>query len=190
MIDPKNTANMLSPDSCKIRQQRLRDQLASRNLDAALLTQMHYVHYFTGHWGRVILRSAVLIPVEGPVVLITGTPAADYVATDECIEFESNRRGTLVEDQGAVMFKVLEPYLKKYTQLGGDQCHRQVQATDINDILHAMRRAKDADEVALISRALVGWEAALVTARQVIAPGVTEIEVYAQMQAAAVKAIG
>jgi len=190
MIDIKNMANTLSSEGCRARQQRLRDQLASRNLDAALLTQMHYVHYFTGHWGRVILRSAVLIPVDGPVVLVTGLPAADYVAADECIEFESNRAASLVEDQGVTLFKALEPQLKNYKSLGGDQCHRQVQTADISDILHEMRRAKDPDEVALIRRALVGWEAAILAARELIEPGITEIEVYARMQAAAIEAIG
>ena len=151
---------------------------------------MRYVHYFTGHWGRVILRSAVLIPVAGPVVLVTGLPAADYVAADECVEFVSNRAASLVEDQDAMMFEALESHLLSRKRLGGDELHRAVETTDIRDVLHAMRRAKDPDEIAMIRRALVGWEAALDRARELIAPGVTELGVYAGMQAAAVEAVG
>jgi hypothetical protein len=54
----------------------------------------------------------------------------------------------------------------------------------------ALRRRKDPDEVMLIRRAVAACEAAYARARQILRPGISEIEVYAEVQAAAVRAAG
>src|SRR6185295_12701141 len=61
---------------------------------------------------------------------------------------------------------------------------------DLSGELLSLRRAKDEDEIALMRTAIAAAEAAYACARQRLALGVTEIELFAEMQAAAVLRAG
>jgi Xaa-Pro aminopeptidase len=60
----------------------------------------------------------------------------------------------------------------------------------IDDALWQMRRVKDADELALMEKAVACASAMYRRAREMIEPGVSETEVFAQVQAAAVREAG
>ena len=57
---------------------------------------------------------------------------------------------------------------------------------DIDPTLFRLRRKKDPDELARIRKAIAGTKKMYELARQIIEPGVTEIDVFNRLQAAAV----
>jgi Xaa-Pro aminopeptidase len=61
---------------------------------------------------------------------------------------------------------------------------------DIEPELWKLRRAKDPDELAMIRRAVACSEAMYARAREIIEPGITELEVFNQLQSAAVEVAG
>ncbi|MEX0688442.1 MAG: M24 family metallopeptidase, partial [Pirellulales bacterium] len=61
---------------------------------------------------------------------------------------------------------------------------------DVEPDLSRLRRRKDADELALLRRAIAAGGAMVARARKVVGPGVSELEVFSVLQAAAVEACG
>ena len=61
---------------------------------------------------------------------------------------------------------------------------------DIEPELYLERRRKDADELARLRKAIAGTRAMHARAREIIAPGVNELDVFNELQAAAVREYG
>ncbi len=61
---------------------------------------------------------------------------------------------------------------------------------DLDRVIRPMRRSKDSDEIATLKRSMTAGEAAHAAAMAHVEPGMTEIEVYELLHAAAVKALG
>ena len=189
------TGTKLTQEGCLQRQRRLRERLAERQLDAALLTNRSHVLYFTNHWDRTILAQSVLIPVEGPVILSTPTGGKDHLVADQVESYPADQLCTLNDDQPAQSLKPLLKPLSHYKRIGCDDASRPWMLTsselvDLNDALYGLRRHKDADEIAVIRQAVAGCEAAYAAARQYLEPGISEIDLFARMQATAVETVG
>lgn len=185
----------LTMTGCKMRQQRVAAALQAGNLDAALLSFRGHVHYVSGFWCRTILPVAMVIRADGHATLVCPFQSEEPVCADEVAVYESDRFCTLVEDlDGAVMTSALPP-LAGCRRVACDEPTRPwalapFQVEPLLDTMLSLRRTKDADEIALIRHALEGCDAAYVAARAVLAPGVTEVAVFAAMQEAAVNAVG
>ena len=61
------------------------------------------------------------------------------------------------------------------------------ESVDIEPDLWRLRRRKDPDELVLLRRAVAACGAMYATAREIIRPGITELEVFSALQAAAVE---
>lgn len=182
---------------CQLRQQRLRDRLAEKNIEAALLMNPRNVHYLTGYWrgGQSMVCVATLIATNGPSILITSAPPDAEVAADQSILFSADRLCTLIDDQPTELMQVLRPHMENYGRIGCDRLERigiidNWQVEDLNDTLLSLKRSKDPDEVQILRDAIAASDAAYRCAKQMLQPGVTELEIYAQMQAAAIEALG
>ena len=194
MFDPENPIG-LTEHGCRARQQRLRDRLAALNLDAALITEPPHVMYLTNNWGRVLLAPTVYLPADGPVVLVNHTGPADHLVADEVIAYETDHIGTLVDDQPT---HALDPLLKRIgrgRRIGCDRPSRSWlldgnEIVDLVETVYKLRRRKDADEVEMLRHAVHGVEAAFAAGREFIEPGVTEVQIYAHMMAAAINRVG
>ncbi len=183
----------LSPEACRQRQARLREKLADDDIDAALITHPRHVHYFTGHWGRSVFASAVLIERAGSTVLATAYEAD--AAADERVVFPATRQGTLIDDQPTSALASLDPWLIGARSIGCDEARRlpgrgQADVIDLMPALLGLRRAKDADEVAMLRCGIAGCDAAYAYARRHLEPGVSEMELYASLLAEAVRGVG
>jgi len=176
----------LDLNACRDRQRRLRERLRERGLDTALIMDRRLVHYFTGYWhySSNTLVAAV-IPFEGPVTLVSpGEP--EGTAADRCLTYQANRLATLVDDQASALLAVARPLLA-----GAVGCDwSQPGTTDIKPILYALRRSKDADEVAIIRKTIACCDAAYAKARELLRPGVSEMHLYAQLLASASEEAG
>jgi len=62
--------------------------------------------------------------------------------------------------------------------------------TDLGTVLRDLRRKKEADEIALIQQSARGGEAGLARLREIVRPGISELEIYLEVQKAALAAAG
>ncbi len=191
---------MLDPIQCRQRQKRLLDIMRQRSLDAVIVGAAHHVYYFSGHLARWVHQSAFVLFADGRSVLVSANSPARDVAADEVLAYEANRFSTLRQEQPAACaeqavaalkgqsirrFAVDASVVSSQVILQSDQ-----RPESIDDELHQLRRAKDADELALMKRAIACTEAMYRRARQIIEPGITELEVFNQLHAAAVETAG
>jgi Xaa-Pro aminopeptidase len=179
-------------DGCRERQMRLRSALSERNLDAALITDRRHVCYFTGYWRHPAFAAAALIPQDGPVTLVAPQELEDRFAADEIRVYESNRCCTLVDDQIGGAVSILTDQLRRYKAIGIDGAlpaplyeSRPAGWHDLQHDLWTLRRTKDADEIAVLEHAIRATEAAYAAAYESLRPGITEVELCAEIIKAA-----
>lgn len=187
----------LANDLCRERQSCLRRSLGEKSLDAALITDRRHVYYFTGYWRPAAFAAAVVIEGNGPTTLAAPLPLKTDFAVDEVLVYESNRCYTLVDDQLGGATSALIERLKRFTRIGVDGSLPAALLdrpgstwTDVQDVLWRMRRRKYTDELALLEHAIRATEAAYHAAFEALRPGITEIELCAEIQRAATVAAG
>lgn len=136
-------------------------------------------------------------------MLITPNAPNPKAAADEALSFEANWSGTLRQEQpatiAAVVVRRLEAAGRRHPKVGIDSsavtAQVAIQFTSgaveaIDAHLWQLRRAKDADELVLIKTAIAATEAMYATAKELIEPGVGELELFGELHAAAVKSMG
>lgn len=192
---------MLELEYCRRRARRLLERVCARQLDAAVLGLGHHVYWLTGHRPFWLHECAAVLFCDGHTWLTTANRPAERAAADEAVSFEASRMGTQRQEQPAVAAaQVLEALrARKARRIGCDasavgsqllMCGWEGHCQSIDAELWQLRRRKDPDELALMERAVACTEAMYATAREMIAPGVPELEVYAALHAAAVRAAG
>ncbi len=192
----KISAPKLSQQGCRQRQARLQIYLQEHNLDAVLFTNRHYVYWLTGYWHEQILTpTAALFSADGTTLLVTHYTEPEAPAADEIISFEPQKLCTLVENLDQALCKPLIPRLEGLKRLGTDGKARpwiahNVEWVDISTDFQYLRRQKDQDEVEAIRFTIQGADAVYNKAREILQPGISEIELYAQLQATAIEACG
>ena len=188
----------LTLEGCKARQAQLRRHLEQHDLDAALICDRGHVHYLTGYWHRYLFAPVLLLAREGAAVLSAPLPAEAPTAADEVVVYQSNRLGTLVDGQLQAAVRAIEDRLRGLEAIGFDGTippallsYETVESIeDLSEALVAMRRRKQADEIALLRFAIAAAEAAYQYAVEALEPGTTEVELFAGMQAAAAEYAG
>lgn len=191
---------MLNIDDCRKRQQRMLKVVQQHRLDAAVMGWRGHVYYFSGirpHWmaqGAFILRS------DGRSCLIANRGTAGSTAADEVIEFDAAWDHTYRPDQPQAVADLAMNWLKGRSakRLGIDasevSCALALRSdqrpVDVQGDLWQLRRSKDPDELELMEAAIRCAQAMYARARQIIHPGVAELQVYTQLHEAAVNAAG
>jgi Xaa-Pro dipeptidase len=207
---------LLDLDACRLRQARFREYLTAARADVAVLVAPEHVEYLTGHrWdGRFAPLAAV--SVDGDVLLVCPDKPVERAAADEVRTYEAKWRSTLrsLADQRAAAAAVLADWLaarlagRRAARSAGrpaarrvgvefSTCPRQVldrlgdaECHDIDADLLRLRRRKDLDELANLRRAIAASGAMAARAREIVRPGVNELEVFSALQGAAVASCG
>lgn len=191
---------MLEVNYSRQRQKRLVEVMAELRLDVAVIGAAHHVYYFTSHWTKWTHQSAWIVLADGRSCLVSANAPNEQAAADEAIAYEAQWFSTLRQEQAAAVAEAVAGFMR------GKNCHRigidqsvvssQVMLQSdaafipIDDALHQMRRAKDPDELGLMRRANDCTRAMYERAREIIEPGIAEIEVFNQLHAAAVESAG
>ncbi len=198
---------MLTQDGCLTRQQRLQQILAEHHLDAVLITDRHDIYYFTGKLLPVLpvtLPGVFWLGADGTTFLIAPEVGGEpYV--NEFLPYPHNSGGTSHPDllsRANALF---------HTQLSSKSAQRigyqaefapmlllqtattilgALEWVAIDQTLQTMQIRKDADELALIKKAVAINCAAYDAAQKMIAPGVRECDVFAAAKQATVIAAG
>jgi len=190
------TIPQLSKKGCQQRQSRLQSFLEDQSLDAVLFTNRHYVYWLTGYWHEQILTpTAVLFSSDGRSTLITHAPSPEAPAADEILSYEPQKLCTLVENLDEALCQPLVPLLSGIKRLGVDGSARpwineNVEWVDVTTGFQYLRRKKDDDEVEAIRYTILSADSVYSKAREILRPGISEFELYAQLQATAIEASG
>lgn len=181
---------------CHERQDRLRSLLAAKELDGAVFFDRHYIHGLTGYWhGQPLTPVALLVKGDGGSVLVTHDESAKAPAADKIAIYTTNDFCTLRPNLSAEVTGVLNPFLKGLKRIGTEQ---QVPAAliegpacrDFSHDYQYLRRRKDADEVAALVFTIECADLAYAEAKQLLEPGVDEVEIMAVMLETATYAAG
>ena len=192
----------LSPQLCRVRQQRVRKRLAERSIDRAIFVGHENIQYLTGFRPHRLMQAAVCLEAEGRCTLSAPNEEPDVSAADEIVTFPAQRHCTLRQDQAeaamaalvnavganlggrtAVEYSVGGNHLSQY--VAGPDC-----LVDVDHEIWQIRRRKESDELLMMRRAIECTEAMYAQARQIIQPGISELEVFSQLHAVAVNVAG
>ena len=185
----------LSIELCRARQSRLRDALQNLNAERAILTSPENVQWLTGfrphHW----MSATVCLEPNGECVLIAPNEEPEKHAADRVITFEAQWLCTLRQDQMAAIAEQLPestvPTAIEFSNTGPHIRHKAgEQIVNLEPAILKLRRNKDEDELALMRKAIDCTDAMYRKAREIIEPGINELEVFNQLQAAAVETAG
>jgi Xaa-Pro dipeptidase len=191
---------MLDPSLSRQRQQRLLDVMQQRQLGAVVIGLPHHVYYLTAHLPGWQHQSALVLTSDGQSWLATANQPAKGAAADEVVAYEANWMGTLRQEQPHVVAAMVLELLKSrgVRRIGIDASPVTSQVAlafdgareSVDPALWQIRRKKDRDELELMKRAIACTKAMYRRAREIIAPGVPELTVFTELNAAAVTTAG
>jgi Xaa-Pro aminopeptidase len=191
---------MLHPTYSRQRQERLLAVLKDRKLDAIVLGLPQHVYYASAHRPFWLHSSAFVLLADGKAIVATANSRNESAAADQVVAFEANSMGTQRQDQPAVVAEQVNAILKHHhvKRIGIDASAVTSQlmfgfggATESIDAeIWQVRRSKFPDELTLMRQAIRCTKAMYARAREIIEPGLPEIDLYAELHAAAVKSSG
>lgn len=191
----------LSIEGCRTRQRRLLDVLHERQLAAAIVVRPEHVQWLCGPRFRWYFEPAAVLFADGHCLLVAPNRPPEWSAADEVHTYEAQWVSTLRNDQRAASSQVLLAALAdrqplervgvEFATLG--PClgqHLRGELVDLDADLYRLRRRKEADELAMLKRAIDATSAMYRCAARIVRPGLNELEMFNQLQAAAVETFG
>lgn len=189
--------------ACRTRQRRLLDRMHQRGIDLVIVTQTEHVQYLAGPRFSWHFQPAAALAADGRLTLVAPKKQVpDAVAADDVVTYEAQWHSTLRNDQRQASSIVLLAALAgrrprivgvEFSTFGQHLARGIGSQTDFVDVepdLYELRRRKDPDELARIRKAIAATGRMYARAREIIAPGITEIAVFNELQAAAVTEFG
>ena len=182
------------------RQRLLVEMMNRRRLAAVVLGRPEHVYWATGH--RLAHRqheSACLLRADGHMTVFTANTEDTAAAADAVVPFEANWDGTVRQEQAYTIALLISGRIGRQTF--GVDGHAVTSALltlledpppaeSVDVELHGFRRSKWPDELAIVRRAAYCMAAMYGRARQIIRPGLAELEMFGQLHDAAVAAAG
>jgi Xaa-Pro aminopeptidase len=192
---------LLDLDACRRRQARLVAIMAAERIDLVVAVMPEHVEYLTGHRWDHRFSPLVALTADGTCLLVCPDKPPTDAAADEVRVYEAKWRSTLRNDQQESAAAVLGQWLAgrplRCVGVEFSACPPHItrrlgsaSLADIEPSLFVMRRRKDPDELNVLRKAIAACGAMYATARSMIAPGVNELDVFSQLQAAAVVSCG
>jgi len=172
-----------------------------RELDLVIVFRAEHVQWLTGWRPAWVFSACAALSIEGQLTLVAPNAAPDNAAADDVITYHAQWLCTLRNDQPAACATALLDAFK--TRLRPRRVGIEYSACfhgltrllanhfiDIEPELYRLRRRKDHDELAMIRQAIAGTGAMYARAREIIRPGINELEVFSELQAAVVREFG
>lgn len=187
-------------DACRSRQRRLLEHMQESGLDAVIVTQTEHVQWLAGPRFPWVMQAAAALQVDGHLTLASPKKPILESAADEVVSYEAQWHSTLRNDQRQACMEVLERavgHKLNGSRLGvefscfsrhGNFGEREL--VDIEPTLYRLRRCKYPDELARIRKAIAGTGKMYERAREIMRPGITELEMFNELQVAAVDEFG
>ncbi|HKD36248.1 MAG TPA: Xaa-Pro peptidase family protein, partial [Pirellulales bacterium] len=187
--------------ACRQRQRRLLKRMAELKVDLAIVTQIEHIQWLAGPRFDWKLRPLAALWSDGTMILVAPSDSSEPAAADETLPYDAKWLSTLRQDQRGAATKVLLAALARRAKprsLGVEFSSfppflsEPLAATliDLEPDLLRLRRRKDADELVRLKKAIAATGAMYANAREIIAPGMNELDVFDELQAVAVREFG
>jgi Xaa-Pro aminopeptidase len=186
--------------SVRRRQQRLCEQMQALGLDLVIVQQIEHVQWLCGPRYPWTMTPLAALRADGHVTLVAPKKPVLEAVADEVVTYEAQWLSTLRNDQRQAasqqLLRVLGPSgtpRRVGVEFSCCTSHLAVLSgewVDIEPTLFRLRRRKEPDELACLRRAIAATGHMYALARQIIEPGIPELEVFNRLQAAAVEACG
>ncbi len=191
----------VDPAACRTRQRRVLALMETMRLDLLIVTRVEHVQYLAGPRFEWVFSPAAALTSDGRLALVAPYPPALHAADEVRCYPAKSQWGTLRNDQGQTSAESLLDALatrKGARRVGVEfstfpqhlRSSVDSELVDVEPELYRLRRRKDPDEIARLRKAIAGTAAMHNRAREVVAPGVNELEVFSALQAAAVREFG
>jgi Xaa-Pro aminopeptidase len=192
---------LLDLDACRGRRERLVAWMSDERIDLVVAVMPEHVEYLCGHRWDHRFAPLLALTAEGKSLLVCPDKPPSDAAADDIRVYEAKWRSTLRNDQRESAAAVFGDWLAgrsrhrvgvEYSACPPHVTNRLGNAVlvDIEPSLYGMRRRKAPDELIVLRKAIAACGAMYDTARSMIAPGVNELDVFSQLQAAAVASCG
>ena len=198
-MNPPPEPLSLEIERCRERQGRLVKILHELSADRAVLSLPEHVQYLTSFRPHPLLRAVVALDADGYCTLVKPNEPPEGASADTIVPFEAQWHSTLRQEQLHIAAGVLKAALRDRPEARRvavelsslvTGVNEQAELVDIEPELWKLRRKKDDDEMAMIGRAISCTEAMYARAREIIEPGISELEVFGALHAAAVEVAG
>ncbi len=202
---PQPTMNgtvLLDPAACRTRQQRLCRWLGTAGVDLAIFVAPEQIEYFTGHRWDFRFSPVAALRADGQMLLICPDKPVEAEAVDDLRIYAAKWKSTLRLDQREAAAAVLADWLAAGPtprRVGVEfsscpphvsRCCADSELVDLEPEVLRLRRRKDADELALLKRAIAATGRMYERAREIIEPGLSELTMFSELQRVAVEACG
>jgi Xaa-Pro aminopeptidase len=169
-------------------------------VDLIVLTRRESVQWLTGVHVRAPFEPIAAMTNAGKLTLVLPQrQASQPAAADDVLGYEAKWHSTTRDEQRAASAAALQAKLaaaphrvacefesfSPHLLLGWN-----APLVEIDAIVFELRRRKDADELRMLARANEANRAMYEHARQNVRPGVNELQLYAELQAVAVRTLG
>jgi Xaa-Pro aminopeptidase len=187
----------LTNEGCRLRQKKLLSEMEHHGICVSIIGNPKNVLYLTGYTTHPFHSSAVILDLRGRCTLIAPETEEDFSA-DHFIPLESSSLSTIRPDMHSAAAALVRNNLDRSdTEIGldkeGSSCYLgdiAEQIIDLTPILLDLRRSKYPDEIELLKRGIWIAELCYQRAREIIEPGVTELEIYSDLYQTAVLVSG
>jgi Xaa-Pro aminopeptidase len=190
---------VLSLEHTRVRQQRLLREMAAKRIDLAIIVRRDHVQWLTGCWYSNLFEPMAALDSSGRCYLAAPSRKLPAEAPAEIVPFAAQWTSTLRNDQRAAAAEALLPVLPQNPRRLGVEfstCGLAValgwgaEPVDLEPTLLRLRRRKEPDELGLLQTAIDATGAMYQRAREIIAPGLSELEMFNQLQGVAVEHLG
>ena len=203
---------MLTAEGCLARRRRLWEALPE-HVEWVLIADPRHVNYLSAFWVHPLSfaggeRGLLLLERSGKATLLAENfarlaTASEPFVDDELIEtWYDHRHSVINRDEalfnavklaadrvrnrpGAIEAEALP--VAAAAVIGSDE---SAAGFGVGTIIRTLRRNKDADEIELLRQCMRGGEAGQARAFDVVQPGVTELEVFREVQSASIAGAG
>ncbi len=199
---------VLSKEGCLTRQHRMRERMQELQIDAVFISDLRDIYYFTG----LLLHlwpACLMLGLDGSSWLAAyagDETACDTGCVGDCVTYESHLHGTYNPDNMLRLSKAVTRCLDRMRPVHRvgwqvESMPMQIAATvehvtgvrewaAVDEVLAELQARKDPDEVEMIRASILADLAAYTAAQAAIKSGVSELEVLAAGQGAAMLAAG
>lgn len=193
----------LTSEGCRVRQNRLLELLARERFDAAIISDVRDIYYFTGTLVPNDLPAILVVEADGRSLCLL--PAEHEIqGVDRVVQYEWNHRGTRHPDILAQMIRAMNGIwpTSSCAWLGVQRNSllervRQAIPQDVDcesialdEAIADMQSRKDADEIELIRASIRANLAAYAAVAEAIRPGVNELDILSAGRRGATREAG
>ncbi len=188
-------------DLCRVRQSRLIEVMQRLDVSWTIVLRREHVQWLTGAYFGPVFEPAAALSAQGHCLLVCPQKQRPVHAADEFLTYDAQWHSTLRNDQRQASSAVLVAALARHElprRLGVEfssfcpHVSSALSATtiDVEPELFRLRRKKDVDELARLRKAIAATGKMYARAREIIRPGISELDVFNALQAVAVDSLG